>query len=215
MAKTYFISGIDTDAGKSYCTGWWARTMMNQGIKIVTQKFIQTGNTGYSEDISLHRQITGTGMLPEDLDHTSAPVIFSYPCSPQLAAKIDNREIDLRAIDNATEKLSEKYEVVLIEGAGGLMVPVTDTFFTIDYIATRRLPLVLVVHGGLGSINHAVLSFEIVKQRGLQMPYVLYNRYFDSDKIIADDAHGFIERYLSRHFPTTEIIDVPDLSSPS
>ena len=211
MAKTYFISGIDTDAGKSYCTGWWARELIKQGKKVITQKFIQTGNTDYSEDIELHRRIMGSGMFPEDIDHTTAPVIFTYPCSPQLAARIDNREIDLHLIENATKKLEQQHDVVLIEGAGGLMVPVSDTFFTIDYVATHHLPLVLVVHGGLGSINHAVLSLEAIKTRGIELPYVLYNRYFDTDETIAADTHAFLTRYLAQHFPCTEIIDVPAL----
>ena len=57
----YFISGIDTDAGKSYCTAWYARELMQRGLRVITQKFIQTGNTGHSEDIDLHRRLTGTG----------------------------------------------------------------------------------------------------------------------------------------------------------
>lgn len=213
MTKTYFISGIDTDAGKSYCTGWWARELMRQGKNVITQKFIQTGNTDQSEDIVLHRRIMGTGMLPCDIDHTTAPEIFTYPCSPHLAARIDNREIDLTAIDNATKKLEQQHDVVLIEGAGGLMVPLSDHLFTIDYVATRHLPLVLVVHGGLGSINHAILSLEAIKNRGIELPYVLYNRHFDNDETIAADTHAFLTRYLSHHFPATEIIDVPDLSA--
>lgn len=212
MSETYFISGIDTDAGKSYCAGWWAKQLMNAGKKVITQKFIQTGNNKFSEDIAVHRQLMGIDMLPEDLNHTTAPVIFSYPCSPQLAARIDHQEIDLNIIDNATRTLSGTYDTVLIEGAGGLMVPITDTFFTIDYIASRQLPLVMVVHGGLGSINHSILSFEAIKARGIKMPIVLYNIHFDSDKTIAADTHAFIERYLAQHFPDTKIIDVPTLS---
>ena len=212
MAKTYFISGIDTDAGKSYCTGWWARQLMNSGYKVITQKFIQTGNTEFSEDITLHRSIMGIGMQPEDIDHTTAPVIFTYPCSPQLAARIDNREIPLETIDRASAKLASNHDIVLVEGAGGLMVPLTDDYFTIDYIASHHLPLVFVVHGGLGSINHAVLSFEAIKQRGIELPYVLYNTHFDSDKTIAADTHAFLQRYISKHFPGTELIDVPHIS---
>ena len=150
MEKVYFISGIDTDAGKSYCAAWWARRIMEEGHSVITQKFIQTGNNGFSEDIDVHRRIMGTGMFPEDIDHTTAPVIFSYPCSPQLAARLDNREIDLSIIDKATATLAARYDTVLIEGAGGLMVPLTDTMFTIDYIASRQLPLALTVHGKLG-----------------------------------------------------------------
>lgn len=212
MEKAYFISGIDTDAGKSYCTAWWARRIMDEGHTVITQKFIQTGNSGFSEDIDVHRRLTGTGMQPEDIDHTTAPVIFSYPCSPQLAARLDKREIDLSVIDDATRKLSSRYDTVLIEGAGGLMVPLTDTFFTIDYVASRKLPLALTVHGKLGSINHIILSLEAIKAHDINLTHILYNRHFDTDPVIAADTRAFLSRHISRHFPSTTILDVPSIT---
>lgn len=190
MSQAYFISGIDTDAGKSYVTGYLASLIMKEGKSVITQKFIQTGNTGFSEDIDLHRKIMGVEMLPEDLDHTTAPVIFSYPASAQLAARLDGREIDLAVIDEATRKLKERYDIVLIEGAGGLMVPVTDDFFTIDYVSSRRLPLILVANGVLGSINHTVLSLEAIKARGIELAALIYNEHFDTDRVIAEDTQG-------------------------
>ena len=81
----YFISGIDTDAGKSYATGYLARCLNENGVKTITQKFIQTGNTGRSEDIELHRKIMGTGLTEEDREGLTMPEIFSYPASPLLA----------------------------------------------------------------------------------------------------------------------------------
>lgn len=209
MSETIFISGIDTDAGKSYCTAWLARRMAERGLSVVTQKFIQTGNVGRSEDIELHRRLCGTGMLPEDRDLTTSPVIFSYPASAQLAARLDGRDIDLSAIDRSRELLASRYDVVLIEGAGGLMVPVTDDFLTIDYAVTRKLPVALVTNGILGSINHTVLSLEAIAARGLELKYLLYNTYFDHDAVIAEDTRGFIARYLARHFPDTEMLEVP------
>ncbi len=210
MSEIYFITGIDTDAGKSYATGYMAREMGRSGHRVVTQKFIQTGCVGSSEDIELHRRITGTGMLPEDLDHTTAPVIFSYPASAQLAARLDGRGIDLGEIDRATQRLAERYDTVLIEGAGGLMVPLTDQFMAIDYAATRNLPVMLVTNSRLGSINHTILSLEAIKSRGIRLHSVLYNTYFDSiDATIAADTRAFIERYVKRHFPGSLIIDIP------
>jgi len=102
----YFISGIDTDAGKSYCTAWYAKQLSQNGQRVITQKFIQTGNTGHSEDIDLHRRIMGTGYLPEDKEGLTMPEIFSYPCSPHLAARIDNRPIDFGKIERATRELA-------------------------------------------------------------------------------------------------------------
>lgn len=208
----YFVSGIHTDAGKSYCTGWYARRLMDAGQNVITQKFVQTGNLGMSEDIEVHRRLMGTGFLPEDLDHTTAPLIFTHPCSPQLAARLDNREIDLGIIDRASETLEEKYGTVLVEGAGGLMVPLTDDFLTIDYVSSRHLPLIMVVNSTLGSINHTLLSFEAISRRGIEMPVVLYNTHFDSDPLIAEDTWGFITRYISAHFPSTQLLKVPSLT---
>lgn len=211
MSKAYFISGIDTDAGKTYVTGHIARHLMKEGKRVITQKFIQTGNTGMSEDIEVHRRIMGTGRLPEDLDHTTAPVIFSYPASAQLAARIDGREIDLGVIDRATERLLSLYDVVLVEGAGGLAVPITDTFIAIDYVESRRLPLILVTNGVLGSINHTVLSLEAVRARGIELAAVIYNEHFDTDAVIAADTRGFIERYVKRNFPDALFATVPSI----
>jgi dethiobiotin synthetase len=207
-----FISGIDTDAGKTYATAWLQRQLINDGKTVITQKFIQTGNIGYSEDIEAHRRLSGTGTMPEDAEGLTAPQIFSYPASAQLAARIDGREVDLDAIDRARQVLAERYDVVLIEGAGGLMVPITDTFFAIDYVTTRNLPLALVTNSRLGSINHTILSLEAIKARGIDLKYVLYNTYFDTaSPEIAADTRAFITRYVARNFPAATILTVPTL----
>jgi dethiobiotin synthetase len=209
MSEVIFVSGIDTDAGKTYATAWLAKHFMEQGKTVATQKFIQTGNQCFSEDIQAHRRIIGTGPLPEDADLITSPIIFSYPASAQLAARIDGREIDLSLVDKSRDILASQYDVVLIEGAGGLMVPITDEFLTINYPQTRNLPVSLVTNGILGSINHTILSLEAIKARGIKLHSVLYNTHFDTDKVIAEDTHGFITRYVERNFPGTPIFDIP------
>lgn len=211
--KVYFVTGIDTDAGKTYATAFLASMFAEDGKKVITQKFIQTGCTETSEDIEAHRRLTGMDELPEDAEGLTAPVIFSYPASAQLAAKMDGREISLETIDTATITLAERYDVVLIEGAGGLYVPLTDDFFAIDYVAHRRLPAILVTNGRLGSINHTILSLEAIKSKGIQLAGVVYNQFFDKDKIIAADTRAFIERYVHKHFPDTWIVDLPILKN--
>lgn len=206
-----FVSGIDTDAGKSYATGYLATRLAQQGKRVITMKFIQTGNLGNSEDIDVHRRIMGCGYLPEDLDHTTAPIIFSYPCSPQLAARIDNREIDLHLIDSASARLDSGYDAVLIEGAGGLMVPLTDDFLTIDYPLTRNIPVALVTNGRLGSISHTLLALDALKSRNMRLAYLLYNTHFDTDRTIVDDTRAFLHRYLDKNFRTAEWLNIPSL----
>jgi len=208
---TLFLTGIDTDAGKTYATAFLARKFMAEGHSVVTQKFIQTGCTENSEDILTHRKLMGIDLLPEDIDHTTAPIIFTYPASAQLAARLDGCDIDINLIDQSRLTLASRYDVVIIEGAGGLMVPFTDDFLTIDYPTTRNLPVVLVTNGVLGSINHTLLSLEAIKSRDLKLPYVIYNKHFDTDAIIAEDTLGFIKRYIARHFQETEILEMPNL----
>lgn len=209
---TYFVSGIDTDAGKTYCTAWLTKQLMDAGKTVITQKFIQTGNVGYSEDIEAHRRLAGTGLLSEDREGLTAPIIFSYPASAQLAARIDGKEIDLAVIDGARSELEKRFDIVLVEGAGGLMVPLTDAYFAVDYAVERRLPVILVTNSRLGSINHTVLSLEAIKSRGIRLAAVLYNTYFDDDMEISADTRAFIERYVTKHFPDTPVIDVPRIT---
>lgn len=204
-----FITGIDTDAGKTYATAFLANLLQERGKSVITQKFIQTGCTDTSEDIEAHRRLLGTGPMPEDAEGITAPIIFTYPASAQLAAAIDGRQIDLSLIERSTDILAGRYDCVLIEGAGGLMVPITDDYFSIDYIASHNLPTVLVTNGRLGSINHTILSLEAIAARNIPLAGVIYNRFYDKDAVIARDTHAFIGRYLSRHFPKAEYLTMP------
>ncbi len=211
----YFVSGIDTNIGKSYATGFLAKLWNEKGIKTITQKFIQTGNTGISEDIELHRKIMGTGLLKEDLNGTTMPEIFTYPCSPHLAAEIDKRGIDFDKIEKATNILSEKYDAVLVEGAGGLMVPLTRKLLTIDYIAKKEYMLIFVASGRLGSINHILLSLEAIKKRGIKLHTFIYNLYPEcDDKIIREDTEEYVRRIISEEFPEADFLEVPEISIP-
>lgn len=204
-----FVTGIDTDAGKTFASAWLMRKLLAAGVSAITQKFIQTGCEDSSEDIEVHRKLCGIDLTDFDRAGVTAPIIFPYPASAQLAARLAGRKIDLSLIDNSTSILSQHFNTVIIEGAGGLMVPITDDFLTIDYVVTRKLPLALVTNGILGSINHTVLSLEAIAARGLELKYLLYNTYFDRDAVIAEDTRGFIARYLTRHFPGTEMLEVP------
>lgn len=210
--NVYFISGIDTDAGKSYATGYLARELNNKGQRVITQKFIQTGNVGYSEDIDLHRRLMGIAHTDDDREGLTMPEIFSYPASPHLAARLDGRAIDFARMERATQELRRRYDIVLLEGAGGLMVPLTEELLTIDYVARQGYPMIFVTSGKLGSINHTLLSLEAIRNRGIELHTVMYNLYPTvEDATIQEDTQQFIRRYLDRHFPQTKFVLVPEL----
>lgn len=203
----YFISGIDTDIGKSYATGFLARKYMDEGRKVITQKLVQTGNLDVSEDIVLHRKMMGIGFTEEDDAKITMPQIFTYPCSPHLAAEIDGRPLDLEAIDRSTKVLSERYDIVLLEGAGGLMVPLTRDLLTIDFAAERGYEMILTTSGRLGSLNHTLLSLEAIERRGIKLHSLVYNLYPKvEDTTILNDSQQYLKDYLAAKHPEAEFI---------
>lgn len=201
MKGIYFVTGIDTNVGKTAATGFIARELSDQGINVITQKMIQTGCIDESEDIVEHRRIMNIPLSDVDKDGTTCPYIFTYPCSPHLASKIDNRIIDIQTIDLATEKLAKQFDVVLLEGAGGIMVPVTDEYLTLDYMQDKGYPVILVTSGKLGSINHTLMTLELIRQRGLDIAMLVYNLYPKADEVIEVDTMNYLKRYMSKYFP--------------
>lgn len=201
-----FVTGTGTDVGKSWATGWLAREISRTGRKTITQKLVQTGNHDYSEDIDVHRKVMGIPMQPVDTDHTTAPIIFSYPASPHLAARIDGRELRLEIADKSTEKLKSLYDTVLIEGAGGLMVPLHEDYLTAEYIRDRKLPGIFVVNGRLGSINEALMTLLTARHYDIDIFAVVYNPHFDSDKTIAAETRDYLQKYVEDNFPEAHFI---------
>lgn len=213
MKNVYFVSGIDTDIGKSYATGYLARQWNAEGRRTITQKLVQTGNDGLSEDIERHRRIMGTGLLPEDEEGLTMPEIYSYPCSPHLAAEIDGRPVDFGKIEAATRLLSDRYDAVLLEGAGGLMVPLTRSLLTIDYVARMGYPVILVTSGRLGSLNHTLLSLEAMRRRGIALHTLAYNQYpAGGDGIIRRDTEQWLRQVLDADWPAAQFVTIPEMA---
>ncbi|MDR1338886.1 MAG: dethiobiotin synthase [Prevotellaceae bacterium] len=200
MGKAFFVTGIDTSTGKSCATGYLAREFSAKGYSVITQKFIQTGNSGISEDIEVHRKIMGTELLPEDLDGTTCPVTLSYPASPHLASQIDGVRIDLGKIRNATSVLQEKYDITLIEGAGGIMTPITCDYTTLDYIRDQKFPVYIVTSPKLGSINHTLLTLEACRHEKIEILGVIYNKFNVENNVICADTERYLKNYLNKHF---------------
>ncbi|TXD97106.1 ATP-dependent dethiobiotin synthetase BioD [Psychrobacter frigidicola] len=216
-----FISGIDTDIGKTYATGMLAKELMKQSINVITQKLVQTGvainpdngEMNIADDIIIHRQLMGIALQPYDLDFTTCPYRYQKPASPHLSAQLAGHTLDPEVITNATQSLQVDYEVVLLEGAGGLLVPITEALLTLDYIATQGYPVILVTSGRLGSINHTLLSLEAITSRGLDVHSVIYNHIHDSaaqtDEQIATSTIDFLQNYLAQNYPDTHWLQLP------
>ncbi len=216
MNNIYFVTGIGTDVGKTIATGLLARYLRNTGVKVITAKLVQTGNIGRSDDLERHRRIMGVTSFPEDQEGLTAPQIFRFPSSPHLAAKLENRSVDLTEIRNAVNTLAERYDVVLTEGAGGLAVPLTEDLLTIDFAAQENWPIILVVSGYLGSLNHALLSLEAISARKIKIAGTIFNYSPGEFGIICDDTKRVIQKYLKTFGQSETIISVPrvDMNNP-
>lgn len=205
--KVLFISGIGTDIGKTYATAALGNALRKAGHNIITQKMIQTGCKGISDDIQMHRKLMQTPLLDIDKEGTTCPIILSYPSSPHLAAEIDDTTIHLELVTEATKKLLALYDIVLLEGAGGLMVPIYTCnnplggYLAIDYIQENKYPVILVTNGCLGSLNHTLLSIEACRNRNIEIAMILYNSYPRQDDIIADST---LEYLLKLEIPIVE-----------
>jgi dethiobiotin synthetase len=192
------ITGIDTNIGKTVATGLLGRYLLGLGKRVITQKLVQTGCVGLSDDILMHRHLMGQELLPEDFQGLTCPYVFARPCSPHLAAALAGSSIDLELIRQSTLSLAARYELVLLEGAGGLHVPLTEDFTFLDYLEQESYPLLVVSSPRLGSINHTMSLLELAGRRGLQVLGILYNRYRENDRDIAEDSARVFSRALRR-----------------
>jgi dethiobiotin synthetase len=209
--KVFCISGIDTDIGKTIITGLIGKYLLDRDVSVITQKFSQTGCVGVSEDILQHRKIMGLKSLEEDLDGTTCPYIFPEPCSPHLAAELVGEKIDIAVVEQATNTLEKKFDIVLLEGVGGLCVPLNSELTLLDYLEEKKYPILLVSSPRLGSINHTLSVLELAQKRELDVAGILYNRYEEGNTLIAEDSKKIFSLYLKKFGFRDNVVDVYDL----
>jgi dethiobiotin synthetase len=176
--KGFFIAGTDTDAGKTVVSAAVLVSLRAAGIDAVPMKPIQTGGVlrdGFLRSPDLEFCLRMAELDP-DLDElrNMAPVIFEPACSPHLAASKTGRKISLDRILEAFENLLRRHERVVVEGAGGLLVPLTDDKTMLDLMAMMDLPVILAARPGLGTINHTLLSIRELERSGLRLHGIIF-----------------------------------------
>ncbi|CAG37273.1 dethiobiotin synthase [Desulfotalea psychrophila] len=208
MAGVYFVTGIDTDIGKTFCTGLMAAWLAEHGRSVITSKLVQTGCVGISEDILAHRQIMGIDPLAEDRDGRTCSYVFKKPCSPHLAAAQEGVVMDLDLISENIDQLARSYQTVLVEGAGGLCAPVTREVSSLDYVLAHKLPLLVVTSSRLGSLHHSLCLLEVLQQRGGTLAGMIYNRYGEVDREIGNDSRQLIAESMKKYGFSAPLVDI-------
>lgn len=208
VKKSYFITAIDTEIGKTVVTGLLAKQLYQEHPSVITMKVAQTGCEKYSEDIEQHRRLMGISRQAVDEQGLTCPYVFPFPASPHLSAALVDKRIEVDVIKDALAQLQRQYHRVLVEGVGGLMVPLNDEVLLIDLMQHLGLPVILVTSGQLGSINHTLLSLSALKQRQIPLHSVIFNHYSDSDAAISQSTQAYLKNYLKQHFPDAKWGDV-------
>ncbi len=175
--KGLFITGTDTEIGKTLVTGAIARCLRKAGRYVEVYKPIASGCKRVrgdleSEDGQFLAACAGSKLTLAEI----TPVRYASPVAPNLAAEIEGRAVDLQAIFDAYAHAGSQGEGILVEGVGGLLCPLTDDFWVIHLARMMGLPLVIVASGGLGTINHTLLTIHAARSAGLDVAGVVINR---------------------------------------
>lgn len=171
-----FVAGTDTGVGKTVVTGLLAGHLLSKGYAAVTQKWVETGSGGFSKDVEKHLKYMGKKKADFDGHVPSmSPYVLKFAASPHLAAKREGKHIDEAVIKKALASLSKNFDVVVIEGIGGLAVPIDGKRLLIDLIKDLDIPVLLVSENSLGAINHTLLSIEALRSRQINVIGILFN----------------------------------------
>ena len=194
-----FVTGTDTGVGKSVVTGLIARHLLDEGHSVITQKWVETGTKGFSKDIATHLKMMGKRRQDvHGLSKHLCPYSFGFPSSPHLAAKLENESISSGKIKSSFRYLQKRFDFVIVEGAGGALVPYNSKKLLIDIARDLKLPVIIVAENKLGAINHTLLTIEAVKKRGMKVIGVIFNSWRGRpDKKILEDNMDIVERFMS------------------
>lgn len=187
--KGIFICGTDTGVGKTLITGYLAGYLRRQGVNVITQKWVQTGCDCSSEDLEMHRQLAGLEDDPE-LAPLVNPYCLPLAASPHFAAAQAGVTIEPEVIVSAYRQLAWRFDLVLVEGVGGVMVPLREDLITIDMIARLGLVALVVVENRLGCINHTLLTIEALQNRQVPVFGLIFNRLRqdEDERILRDNV---------------------------
>lgn len=173
-ARGVFVTGTGTEVGKSVVAAVIAAEAAAEGLSVAVFKPAVSGlDEGGEAD---HELLARASRSAQD-ENEIAPYRYGPPVSPHLAAEMAGEEIDADLLERAAEDAAAGAEAVVVEGVGGLMVPLRPDYLVRNLAAQLGHPLVIVAHAGLGTINHTLLSIEAAWTAELEVRVVVLNRW--------------------------------------
>jgi len=192
----FFVVGTDTEVGKTLVSAALILKLKEVGIKAVGFKPVVAGTyrspdgREFNEDLETLRLASGF----EHDDMHLCPYVLSTPAAPQLVAQAQGIELNIAVITKAFHNISEKFDAVVVEGAGGFLVPLNKKEDLGDTVKAIGLPVILVVGMRLGCINHALLTYEALKMRNLQVAGWIANALSEEMSLLQENIQSLKDR---------------------
>lgn len=181
----YFITGTDTNAGKTYATCLMLEELRRQGIDAVGYKPVSCGD----RDDAARLAAASGGIPVEEIN----PIHLKTAVAPLVAGMLENHPVDPQILIDGYHRLAAKHTQVLVEGAGGWEVPIAPNFRVSDLAKALNIPVILVVGNRLGALNHTLLSVDAIRAKGLQCAGIILNQLDDELDTAMITNKGLIE----------------------
>lgn len=176
MGRGYFITGTDTGVGKTIVAGGLAALYKNKCLDVGVMKPIATGckrvNNNLVSDDAVFLKLSAE--VDDDYELIN-PYSFEQSLAPTVAARLSKTKIDKDKINTAFDSLCERHEYIIVEGIGGLLVPLDEYYFVVDMANEMELPIIVVCRPTLGTINHTLLTVSYARQHGLDVKGIIIN----------------------------------------
>ena len=173
VSNGLFISGTGTCVGKTVVSSLLFGFLREQGLEVGYQKWLSTGGD-MPEDLLYCLENNNMQFEPENLDK-QVIYRFQMPASPHLAAARQGVEVEPERIKEAFYRYAAEKELLLVEGVGGLLVPLRNDLLLADFLSSIPMPTLLVAASGLGTINHTLMSLEVLKSRSIPVLGVVFS----------------------------------------
>ena len=216
LINSVFITGTDTEVGKTFYSERLLHSLNAQGLRTAAMKPLASGAEGHDEklrnaDALVLQQAANTSFSYELCN----PYCFKAAIAPHLAAKQAGVRIDADVILRAYEQLQQQADVTVVEGVGGWLVPLDEDQTVADLVQAMGLPVVLVVGMRLGCINHALLTAENIKQRGVPLLGWVANVMDPNMSHLNENIESIAQRIQVPLLDSIEFINNPDVPIPS
>ncbi|MDP9197267.1 MAG: dethiobiotin synthase [Thermoproteota archaeon] len=190
-----FITGTDTGVGKTLVACGVASLLRRRQINVGIMKPFATGSQIYNQNFkSQDTELLAAAANVRDMDYDLNPVFFQIAASPLMASMITKNRISFKSVLCAFQRIRKRHEFVIVEGIGGIMVPLTNSYLLADFAKLIDLQLLIVSRPNLGSINHTLLTVTACKKYGLDILGIVINRMPSKPDIVESKTPQLIRK---------------------